>query len=170
MKLAGRSGAAFAPVPQVHERQDWMAQEHTGTRIAHHRAHLLAHVRCAVHPAAPRSSVAMYLAIGAGGLVRSERALLNALQGVRQQGGAIRAELGRVVHAAAVHGDHHRDGAFLTLKPFGGGGHGVNSIIPGAEHRATRSSTPDMDCMRAYDLIWNSRRSALRAAFTPHMP
>lgn len=96
-----------------------MAQEHTGTRIAHYSAHTLAHLL----------PIAVNGAIGAGWFIRSERALLNALQGISQQGGAIRAELGRVVHAAAVHGDHHRDGALLAFEPFGRG-HVVNSIIP----------------------------------------
>ncbi len=71
-----------------------MPQEHTRAGVSHHGAYLLTHFRCLANPATPKSCVAMDGAIGTGWLIRAKGALLNALQGILQQGGAIRAELG----------------------------------------------------------------------------
>ena len=126
---------AFARIPQVHERQHRVAQEHTWASVTHHGAHLLAHLRL----------VTVNGAVGAGWLTHTEGALLDALQSVLQQGGAIRAKLGRGVHTAVVHGDHHRNGALFTFEPTAACGHSVNSIIPETE---AKNATPKSGGLR----------------------
>lgn len=89
-----RSGTAFAPVPQVHEGQDWMAQEHARAGVAHDGAYLLTHPGRVANPSALKLSVTVNGAVGAGWFVLTKGALRDTLQGVRQQGGTLRAERG----------------------------------------------------------------------------
>ena len=106
-----------------------MPEHHARAGVAHHRADLLAACRF----------VAVHRALGAGGLVLLERALLQPHAGVREQLGAVGTEclrriFRRPVLVAAVHADHRLEGARLACHPRVGVGefdtdHGISAPI-----------------------------------------
>lgn len=105
-----------AGIEHVPQSQVGVPEGHAGAGVAHHGSYLLAHV----------GSIAVHAAAGTRRLVLSEGAALNALLRVPKQGDAVRAEPrlgccggglggGARVMVLAVHGDHHLNGALLSL-------------------------------------------------------
>gem|GEM_PF-2160811 len=132
---------ASPAIPQVQERKDGVAQEHSRAGVAHDGADTFPH----------GGFVAMNRAVGAGGFVRAEAASVGARDGVIEQLRAFRAEgTGGCVMSAAVHPDHRADCAFFAVETAERSRHGTGVIpVRSLLRRTTRTTRKDYSVPRS---------------------
>jgi hypothetical protein len=100
LSLYSGSFFVFLPVYEMHHGKVWVVEQHTRAGVAHHLTYLLAH----------GGFVTMDSAIGAGGFVFLEWAMVDALHGVICQDLAFRAQgFCWMVVSLAIQPDHGLD-------------------------------------------------------------